>query len=121
MEPKEELPLTEVESGDSSTEEAELESPRSVVLQMKKKLDRVLHSQVLRIRQEDSHLGQDFIAAGDKAINKNQVVFGGDVNGGGGGVFTENTRRRLNLVLVSKPVLPSSPLSGKNSVKKALQ
>ncbi|KAH1092121.1 hypothetical protein J1N35_019378 [Gossypium stocksii] len=121
MEPKEELPVTEVESGDSSTEEAELESPRSVVLQMKKKLDRVLHSQVLRIRQEDSHLGQDFIAAGDKAINKSQVVFGGDVNGGGGGVFTENTRRSLNLVLVSKPILPSSPLSGKNSVKKALK
>ncbi|GMI99224.1 hypothetical protein like AT5G15190 [Hibiscus trionum] len=88
----------DVVSGESSTEETELESPRSVVLQMKKKVERlVLHTQVLRIREEDSHLGD---------------AVGGD--------FSENItgRRRINVVLVSKPILPSSPLSGKNSVKK---
>ncbi|KAK8644313.1 hypothetical protein V6N13_123623 [Hibiscus sabdariffa] len=107
----------EVESGDSSTEESELESPRSVVLQMNKKLDRlVLHSQVLRIREEDSFLGEDLVAA-----DKNQVDFGGDAvgDGGVGGVLGDNNtgRRRVDVVLVSKPILPSSPLSGKNGVE----
>ncbi|KAE8675670.1 hypothetical protein F3Y22_tig00111648pilonHSYRG00036 [Hibiscus syriacus] len=97
----------EVESGESSTEEAELESPRSVVLQVKQKVETlVLHSQVLRIREEDLHLGEDFIVAADN----NQVVFGADAVGG---VLSE--------ILVSKPILPSSPLSGKNRVKKAMQ
>ncbi|KAE8672407.1 Ribosomal protein S4 [Hibiscus syriacus] len=96
----------EAESGESSMEEAELESPRSVVVQMKKKAETlVLHSQVLRIREEDSHLGEDFIAA----TNNNQVVLGGDAVGG---VMSENNTgpRRVNVILASKPILPSSPL-----------
>ena len=102
----------EVESGESSTEEAEVESPRSVVVQMKKKVERV-HSQLLRIREEDSHLGEDFIG-GDKE-NKNHVVCKGGVGGGG---FHEKRRRRVNVVLVSRQILPCSPLSGKNNVKR---
>ena len=111
MEAKEKVSVMEVDSGESSTEEAEVESPRSVVVapvQMKKKVERV-HSQVLRIREEESHLGEDFVG-GDKD-NKNDVVFGG---------FHENRRRRggVNVVLVSRPILPWSPLSGKNNVKR---
>ena len=112
MEAKKEVPVMDLESGESSTEEAEMESPRSVMVQMKKKVERV-HSQVLRIREEDSHLGEDFVG-GDKE-NKNGVVCGGGVGGGG---YHEKRRRRVNVVLVSRPILPFSPLSGKNNVKR---
>ncbi|XVF14247.1 hypothetical protein REPUB_Repub09cG0041800 [Reevesia pubescens] len=106
MEAKKKVPVMEVESGESSTEEAEMESPRSVVVPLKKKVETV-HSQVLRIREEESHLGEDFVG-GDKE-NKNDVMCGG---------FHENRRRRVNVVLVSRPILPCSPLSGKNNVKR---
>ncbi|KAL4351453.1 hypothetical protein GQ457_06G041930 [Hibiscus cannabinus] len=47
-------------------EEAESESPRSVVPQMKKKVERlVLHTQVLRIRDKDSHLEEELIVGSD--------------------------------------------------------
>ncbi|KAH1038533.1 hypothetical protein J1N35_040276 [Gossypium stocksii] len=114
MEAKKEVPIMEVESGDSSTEEAESESPRSVVVQMKKKVEKV-HNQVLRIREEESHLGEDFFG-GDDENNKNDVVYGGGV--GGGGFDERRRRRRVNVVLVSRPILPCSPLSGKNNVKR---
>ncbi|EOY03429.1 hypothetical protein QUC31_017725 [Theobroma cacao] len=115
MELKKEVPeksVMEVESGESSTEEAEpeSESPRSVVMEMKKKVERV-HSQILRIREEESHLGEDFVG-GDKK-NKNDVVCGG-----GGEDFHEKRRRRVNVLVVSRPVLPCSPLSGKNNVRR---
>ncbi|XP_021297563.1 uncharacterized protein LOC110426631 isoform X2 [Herrania umbratica] len=102
--------VMEVDSGESSTEEAEPESPRSVVMEMKKKVERV-HSQILRIREEESHLGEDFVG-GDKK-NKNDVVCGG-----GGEDFHEKRRRLVNVVVVSRPVLPCSPLSGKNNVRR---
>ncbi|PPR86914.1 hypothetical protein GOBAR_AA33779 [Gossypium barbadense] len=81
MEAKKEVPIMEVESGDSSTEEAESESPRSVVVQMKKKVEKV-HNQVLRIREEESHLGEDFFG-GDDENNKNDSVYGGGVGAAG--------------------------------------
>ncbi|XVF16597.1 hypothetical protein REPUB_Repub10bG0045500 [Reevesia pubescens] len=113
MEAKKEVPIMDVESGESSTEEAELESPRSVVVPLKKKLVEKVHSQVLRIREEESHLGEDFIG-GDKE-NKNDAFCGGRVGIGG---FHEKTRRRVSVVLISRPILPCSPLSGKkNNVK----
>ncbi|XVE68106.1 hypothetical protein DITRI_Ditri09bG0042700 [Diplodiscus trichospermus] len=113
MEAKKEVSVMEVESGESSTEEVEAESPRSVVVQIKKKIERV-HSQVLRIREEELHLGEDFVGGGKE--NNNDVVCGGNVSGGGG--FHEKRRRRFNVVLVSRPILPCSPLSGKNNVKR---
>ncbi|KAK8653360.1 hypothetical protein V6N13_127367 [Hibiscus sabdariffa] len=110
MEAKEEVPVMQVESEYSSTEEteAEVESPRSVVVEMKRKAERV-HSQILRIREEDSHLGEVLIGRDEE--NENDVVI--VVRGG----FLEQRRRRVSLVLLSRPILPFSPLSGKNNVK----
>ncbi|TYG62678.1 hypothetical protein ES288_D07G251000v1 [Gossypium darwinii] len=104
MEAKKEVPVPvmELESEESSTEEAEVESPRSVVVEMKKKVERV-HSQVLRIREEESHLGEDLV--GRDKENENDVVV--VVRGG----FHEKRRRGVNVVLAC------SPLSGKNNVK----
>ncbi|KAG8489606.1 hypothetical protein CXB51_017614 [Gossypium anomalum] len=97
------VPVIELESEESSTEEAEVESPRSVVVEMKKKVERV-HSQVLRIREEESHLGEDLV--GRNKENENDVVV--VVRGG----FHEKRRRAVNVVLAC------SPLSGKNNVKR---
>ncbi|KAH1128999.1 hypothetical protein J1N35_000377 [Gossypium stocksii] len=105
MEAKKEVPVPvmELESEESSTEEAEVESPRSVVVvEMRKKVERV-HSQVLRIREEESHLGEDLV--GRDKQNENDVVV--VVRGG----FHEKRRRGVNVVLAC------SPLSGKNNVK----
>ncbi|KAK8717111.1 hypothetical protein V6N13_044392 [Hibiscus sabdariffa] len=71
MEAKKEVLIMDVESEYSSTEEAEVESPRSVVVEMEKKVGRV-HSQILRIREEDSHLGEDLI--GRDQQNQNDIV-----------------------------------------------
>ncbi|XVF58251.1 hypothetical protein PTKIN_Ptkin07bG0049500 [Pterospermum kingtungense] len=100
----------DMERGESSTEEAEVEWPRSVVVQMKKKVERV-HSQVLRIREEESQIGEEFVG-NVKEINNSDVVCGG--------VSHEKRRRprRVNFVIVSRPILPCSPLSGKNSLKR---
>lgn len=54
MEAKE-APVVEMESGESSTEETEVESRSVVVVQMKKKVE-IVHSQVLGIREEESHI-----------------------------------------------------------------
>ncbi|KAK8673592.1 hypothetical protein V6N13_111918 [Hibiscus sabdariffa] len=108
MEAKKEVPVMDMESEYSSTEEAEVESPRSVVVEMEKKVGRV-HSQILRIREEDSHLGEDLIGCDKQNQNDIAVV----VPGG----FHEKRRRRVNVVLLSRPILPCSPLSGKNNVK----
>ncbi|GKV08713.1 hypothetical protein SLEP1_g20309 [Rubroshorea leprosula] len=94
----------DVESGESSTEEVEVESPRSVVV--KKKVEWV-HSQVLRIREEESHLGEDFLSDLRGLSGKDsKTVVGGSPK-----------RHRVNVVVFSRPILPCSPLSGKNTVK----
>ncbi|GMI68464.1 hypothetical protein like AT5G15190 [Hibiscus trionum] len=108
MESKKEVPIMDLESEYSSTEEAEVESPRSVVVEMKKKVERV-HNQILKIREEDSHLGEDLIGRDKENRNDIAVV----VPGG----FHEKRRRRVNVVLLSRPILPCSPLSGKNNVE----
>ncbi|OMP10133.1 hypothetical protein COLO4_04788 [Corchorus olitorius] len=105
--------IMEVESEDSSTEEMEAESPRSVVavaeIKNYKKAERV-HSQVLRIREEDSHLGEDFFGD-DKEIsnnNKNDGICGG---------FRPRCRVVVSFTRLTRPILPCSPLSGKNNVQ----
>ncbi|MBA0846949.1 hypothetical protein Goshw_009849 [Gossypium schwendimanii] len=105
MEAKKDVPVAvmELESEESSTEEAEVESPRSVVVEMKKKKVERVHSQVLRIREEESHLGEDLV--GRDKENENDVVV--VVRGG----FHEKRRRGVSVVLAC------SPLSGKNNVK----
>ncbi|GLT56475.1 hypothetical protein SLA2020_295130 [Shorea laevis] len=97
----------DVESGESSTEEVEVESPRSVV--GKKKLEWV-HSQVLRIREEESHLGDDFLRGLEGLSGKD--IFKTAVGRG-----SSRKRHRVNVVVLSRPILPCSPLSGKNTVK----
>ncbi|KAF7130632.1 hypothetical protein RHSIM_Rhsim10G0040300 [Rhododendron simsii] len=69
-----------------SSEEAE--SPRSVARIRRwaaKKIAHV-HSQILRIREEDSHIGED---------------------------LGEGCPHMVDVVIFSKPILPASPLSGR--------
>ncbi|KAF3444780.1 hypothetical protein FNV43_RR14473 [Rhamnella rubrinervis] len=86
-------PETDQESGASSEE---MESPKSVGQWRRKKVDYV-HNQILRIREEDSHLGDDFaeslICAKDKVANR--VI------------------SPLGVVIFTRPILPCSPLGGK--------
>ncbi|KAJ9152560.1 hypothetical protein P3X46_026116 [Hevea brasiliensis] len=70
----------------------------------------VVHSQVLRIRKEELHLGEDIgegLNAKDKVINAS---------------FGQNTQLRrmasvVDLVFFSRPILPCSPLSRKTTVR----
>lgn len=80
---------TDQESVGSSEE---TESPRSVTrigrwTTAAKKMAYV-HSQILRIREEDSHIGEDFVGEGCPQV--------------------------VDVVIFSKPILPASPLSGKS-------
>ncbi|KAG8634297.1 uncharacterized protein LOC110607994 [Manihot esculenta] len=93
-----------------SSEENE-ESPKSVG-KWGRNISNVafVHSQVLRIREEDSHIGED-IAEG--LSTKDKVINAG---------FGQNTQLRrvastVDVVFFSKPILPCSPLSGKTTVK----
>lgn len=90
-------PETDQESGGSSEE---MESPKSVG-QWRRKKAAYVHNQILRIREEDSHLGDDFaeslISAKDKVAN---------------GVISP-----LDVVIFARPILPCSPLGGKTGVK----
>ncbi|CAN6811184.1 unnamed protein product [Brassica oleracea] len=91
----------EVETESSGSSEAETESPRSVgrwgaaPVTRKTGKERV-HSQVLKIREEDL-----CVLVEDKAAN---------------GRFVQHPRR-LSFVLISRPNLPCSPLSGKTLVE----
>ncbi|GLU11100.1 hypothetical protein SLE2022_278690 [Rubroshorea leprosula] len=93
----------DAESGESSTEEVEVESPRSVVV--KKKLEWV-HSQVLRIREEESYLGEDLLGGLEGLSGK-------DIIKTAVGRGSSPKRHRVNVVVLSRPILPCSPLSGK--------
>ncbi|CAI0388534.1 unnamed protein product [Linum tenue] len=80
-----------------------------------------VHSQVLRIREEDSHVGQDFLD-----------VLKGSGSGSGAGVDNSNYNLMIKnmvaaaasspvmndgvVVLLMRPMLPSSPLSRKTTV-----
>ncbi|XP_010550059.1 PREDICTED: uncharacterized protein LOC104821033 [Tarenaya hassleriana] len=96
--------LEEAETESNGSSEAETESPRSVGRWGFSK--EKVHSQVLRIREEEL-----CVIVEDKATN-----YCSD---------PEDRRyihpRRLNLFLVSRPILPCSPLSGKVSSLEAVQ
>ncbi|PON67329.1 hypothetical protein TorRG33x02_265020 [Trema orientale] len=87
----------EQESGESSEE---VESPRSVG-----RWRRLVHSQILRIREEDSHLGEDF---GERETFSANITNNNNNN---------NRVSSLDVVFFSRPILPCSPLGGKTTVK----
>ncbi|XP_021905374.1 uncharacterized protein LOC110820254 [Carica papaya] len=95
----------ETESGRSSDEE----SPKSVGKWRKE----CVHSQVLRIIEEDSHLGEDKVANCGVAVYCNHH----DKH------CYHQRYHRVDLVLLARPMLPCSPLSGKtdSTTVKALQ
>ncbi|KAK9272897.1 hypothetical protein L1049_003276 [Liquidambar formosana] len=92
---------TDQESGGS---EEEFESPKSVakVGRWRKRVACV-HSQVARIREEDSHLGEDI---GEGLSAKDKIASG------------HHVASPMDFVLFSRPILPSSPLSGKTPVRR---
>lgn len=64
-----------------------------------------VHSQILRIREEDSHLGEDFnLGTKDNGHLYHQY---------------HDLHSEMDVVLFSRPILPSSPLSGKTTTLKA--
>ncbi|KAM1015333.1 hypothetical protein EV1_044697 [Malus domestica] len=95
---KEKKACTEDREEDSAGSSEEMESPRSVGrwrTGTTKKTGCVLHSQILRIREEDSHLGESTALIGAAAAS------GKDYHG-------------IDVVLFARPILPSSPL--KNTI-----
>lgn len=91
---------TDTESGASSTEEGE--SPRSVAMWRGRKAAAAgcLHSQVLRVMEEDLHLGEDTVTSG--------------TSGGA-------SRLDHHIVILSRPILPCSPLGKKGSTDKSVR
>ncbi|KAM5581430.1 hypothetical protein ABKV19_010582 [Rosa sericea] len=87
---------------DSAGSSEEMESPRSVQGRWRrrrsssenKKKAAYVHSQILRIREEDSQLGESYFGAKEKVAHA--------------------VASRVDVVILARPVLPSSPL--KNTV-----
>ncbi|CAN4082585.1 unnamed protein product [Withania somnifera] len=63
-----------------------------------RKMNAYIHSQIMRIREEDSQLGEDI------AKKFRQRIFDQDV---------------ASVLILSRPMLPASPLSGKTAIKSA--
>lgn len=63
-----------------------------------RKMDAYIHTQIMRIRAEDSQLGEDI------AKKLRQKVVDQDV---------------ASVLMLSRPMLPASPLSGKTAIKSA--
>ncbi|KAJ6860726.1 hypothetical protein NC651_036955 [Populus alba x Populus x berolinensis] len=76
---------------------------------IKKKVGYV-HSQVLRIREEDSHLGEERLSAAKEMIRKALI---GKLEES----FGVPQHAAMEVVFFSRPILPCSPLSGKTTVK----
>ncbi|KAI5558841.1 hypothetical protein BDE02_17G068400 [Populus trichocarpa] len=76
---------------------------------IKKKIGFV-HSQVLRIREEDSHLGEERLSAAKEMIRKALI---GKLEES----FGVPPHAAMEVVFFSRPILPCSPLSGKTTVK----
>ncbi|KAK3413370.1 hypothetical protein EUGRSUZ_I01937 [Eucalyptus grandis] len=99
---------TDAESGGSPVE---VESPRSLAGKWMRRAEKELarlHSQVLRIREEDLHLGEDIgegLSAKDKVSSSS--------SSGGAAVAVAVAASRADVVVFSRPNLPCSPLSGK--------
>lgn len=90
---------TDQESGGSSEE---FESPKSVTKVWRWR--KSVHNQVLRIREEDSHLGEDIgegLSAKDKLASAS----------------AHHVASQMDVVLFSRPILPSSPLGSKTAIK----
>ncbi|XP_059670317.1 uncharacterized protein LOC132315896 [Cornus florida] len=89
---------TESESNGSSEE---TESPRSVTKlgQWRTKRIAYVHNQILKIREEDSHIGEEI---GELLSAKDKLP-------------AHSVASSLDLMLFSRPMLPSSPLSGKTT------
>lgn len=98
-----EVPEAEVdqESGGSSTEEVESESPKSVANFGRKKIGGFVHSQVLRVKEEELLLREDI----DSDRKKSDCY----------------QERHVNVVVFARPILPSSPLSGKSASSSSLK
>ncbi|KAA8530349.1 hypothetical protein F0562_005058 [Nyssa sinensis] len=81
----------------------EMESPRSVakVGQWTAKRIAYMHSQILRIREEDSHIGEDI----DEYLSAKDKLAGHHVTS------------HMDVILVSRSILPASPLSDKTAIK----
>ncbi|KAF5725365.1 hypothetical protein HS088_TW23G00086 [Tripterygium wilfordii] len=91
----------DMESGGSSEE---VESPKSVAIRGRRRGK--VRSQVVKIIEEDSHLGED-IREGLSAKDRIGAGFCND---------NRSVRRPvLDFVILSRPILPSSPLGGKTS------
>ncbi|OAY29832.1 uncharacterized protein LOC110601248 [Manihot esculenta] len=102
--------FTEAEMDTESRGSSE-ESPKSVGKWRRNISNiRFVHNQVLRIREEDLHLGEDI---GEGLSAKDKVMNAG---------FGQNTQLGrvasvVDMVLFSRPILPCSPLSGKTTVR----
>lgn len=104
---------TSTEDQESIGSSEETESPKSVAKagDWRKKMAYV-HYQIRRIREEDLHLGEDIgegFNAKEKISNPIGVGTWCDV-----GQQCKNSHQ-MNLVIFSRPILSSSPLSGKNT------
>lgn len=99
--------LMDQESGPGSSSSEETESPRSVLVKGMRRWSTQskntggigmssVHSQILRIRYEDSHVGEDISEVLSLFAKEDQLA---------------------SLMVFSKPILPSSPLGGKTIIK----
>lgn len=89
---------------ESSGSSEDMESPRSVSKVRKWPVNNLsvrVHSQILKIREEDSHLGEDVVGEYCLISARDNVAGHGDVA----------------VVLFSRPTLPASPLGGKAAIK----
>lgn len=93
----------EVSKDGRKLEETE-ESPKSVG-----KWGKYVHSQILRIREEDSHLGEDF-SLGVKENGHLSVHYH----------YHDHVDAPMEVAIFAKPILPNSPLSRKTTTVKAL-
>ncbi|KAF5749002.1 hypothetical protein HS088_TW04G00963 [Tripterygium wilfordii] len=99
----------DMESGGLSEE---VESPKSVAMRGRRGK---VHSQVLKIREEELHLGEDigeglYGKDGIGAVIRDCIDYNHHYN--------RSVRRpALDVVSLSRPILPSSPLSGKTPVR----
>ncbi|CAK7323026.1 unnamed protein product [Dovyalis caffra] len=70
------------------------------------------HSQVLRIREEDSHLGEERLSAAKEMIRKALI---GNLEESFG--VAPHAAAAVDVIFLSRPILPCSPLSGKTTIK----
>lgn len=91
-------------SGEKVSKVDRKEETAKASLKSRKKV-KYVHSQILRIREEDSHLGEDFsLGTKDSGHLCHQY---------------HDLHLEMDVVPFSRPILPSSPLSGKTTTLKA--